>query len=243
VREIESMKFVKGLLSVTALSAIAIISHTGSAQAISFSITHGAPGAGGVTNQGAYSDLQLPGTKTVDFNSGSVPTTGFAKYSFQKNNGSSSVRSDVWAPAGVSGQVNTSKYLAVFAGNDVTIDLANHLDYFGINWGAMSPGNVFSFFDGNRLIQTIGYNDVNPLAEVRASQHGNEGNGFVHFTATQKNQYFNRIVISQIGGGGFESDNHSFRMASVPEPTAILGLTAVGGALLLKRKKQTQIEE
>ncbi|MCU0547730.1 MAG: PEP-CTERM sorting domain-containing protein [Leptolyngbya sp. Prado105] len=237
------MKFVKGLVSVAAVSAIAVISHAGSAQAISFSITGGATGPGGVTNQGAFSDLQLPGTRTVDFNSGSAPTTGFAKYSFQNASGSSNVRSDVWSPAGVGGAVNDSKYLAVFAGNDVTIDLEGHLDYFGINWGAMSPGNTFSFFDGGRLIKTVGYTDVNPLAEVRAAQHGNEGNGYVHFSTNQKNEFFNRIVISQIGGGGFESDNHSFRMASVPEPTAILGLSAVAGALLLKRKKQVQTEE
>lgn len=58
---------------------------------------------------------------------------------------------------------------------------------------------------------------------------------------------FDRIVISQFGGGGFETDNHSFRRGSnafdfenptsVPEPGVVLGLMGVGGLLLRKRNK------
>lgn len=232
-----------------AVSAVAVLSHVGSAQAISFNITRGVAGPGGVTNQGAYSEyFQKDGTTTIDFNSGSAPTTGFAKYTFQ-NGTKSSVRADVWAPAGESGQVNAGKYLAVFEGDRVTIDLAEKLNYFGINWGAMSGGNTFSFFNGDKLIQTITYSDVNPVAPVKAPQHGGEGNGYLHFYADNASQYFNRIVISQAGGGGFESDNHSFHLASkgdprsVPEPAAILGLAAVGSTLLLKRKTQGVTEK
>lgn len=242
------MKFVKGLLSVAAVSAVAVLSHAGSAQAISFNITRGVAGPGGVTDQGAYSEhFKKDGTTTIDFNSG-APTTGFVKYSFENGN-SSSVRADRWAPAGESGQVNVGNYLAVFQGDKVTIDLAEKLNYFGMDWGAISSGNTFSFFNGNKLLQSFNYDDVNPVAPVRAAQHGGEGNGYLHFYANSADQYFNRIVISQVGGGGFESDNHSFHLASkgdpraVPEPAAILGLTAVGGAFLLKRKKQVQIEE
>jgi hypothetical protein len=59
---------------------------------------------------------------------------------------------------------------------------------------------------------------------------------------------FDQIVISQSGGGGFESDNHSFHMGNkafdfengkdVPEPGIALGLVATSGTFLFKRKKQ-----
>ncbi|HTL90475.1 MAG TPA: PEP-CTERM sorting domain-containing protein [Leptolyngbya sp.] len=243
------MNFIKGLASVVAMSAIAAFSHAGSAQAITFDITRGVAGPNGVTNQGAYSDfLNNAGTRTIDFNSGAAPTTGFAKYTFQNGN-SSSVRSDVWAPAGANGEVNNTSYLAVFGGDSVTIDLAETLNYFGIDWGAISSGNVFSFFMGDRLVKSFSTEDVNPVAPVHAAQHGGEGNGYLHFYSENQQDLFNRIVITQNGGGGFESDNHSFHIASygdprkVPEPTAVLGLMAAGGALLLKRRNQAQIEE
>ena len=233
-----------------ALSAIAAFSHPGSAQAITFNITRGVAAPNGATDQGAFSDfVSQKGTKTVDFNSGSAPTTGFAKYTFQNNSGSSSVRADMWAPAGANGEVNKGNYLAVFNGNNVTIDLAETLNYFGMDWGAISPGNVFSFFKGDQLVKSFSTEDVNPVAPIRAAQHGGEGNGYLHFYSEGKNDLFNRIVITQAGGGGFESDNHSFHIASygdprkVPEPTAILGLMAAGGALLLKRRNAAQIEE
>ncbi len=238
------MKLIKGAFSVVALSAIAALSHMGSAQAISFNITTGVAGPNGVTNQGAYSEFHtLKGTTTIDFNSGSVPTSGFAQYSFANNSGSSNVRSDVWAPAGANGEVNTGSYLAVFQGNEVTIKLAETLNYFGINWGAISGGNVFSFFKDNQLVKSISTEDVNPLAPVRAAQHGGEGNGYLHFYSESANDNFNKIIITQTGGGGFESDNHSFHKGSgaftpVPEPSIVLGLMTAGGSLLLKRKKQ-----
>lgn len=242
------MKFIKGLCSVVAISAIAALSQAGSAQAISFNITRGAAGPGGVTNQGAFSDFwNDPGTKTIDFNSGSAPTTGFAKFSFE-NASISSVRADRWAPAGANGEVNEGNYLAVFQGGSVTIQLESALRYFGMNWGAISSGNVFSFFKGNNLIKSFSTDDVNPVAPVRADQHGGEGNGYLHFYADASDA-FDRIVITQTGGGGFETDNYSFNAGDprdprkVPEPTAVLGLMAAGGALLLKRRTQAQVEE
>ena len=59
------------------------------------------------------------------------------------------------------------------------------------------------------------------------------------------NDNFNKIVISQTEGGGFESDNHTFRVGtgkynptSVPEPGMIVGLATVGGFFIRKRQKQ-----
>jgi hypothetical protein len=243
------MKLIKHATLIAALSVAATLSYTHSAQAFSFKMTTGVNGPNNETNQGAYSEFaKLKGTTTIDFNSGKAPTTGMAKYSFQKNTGSSSVRADKWAPAGAKGEVNTTNYLAVFKDNDVTINLQKSLNYFGIDWGAISGGNVFSFFKGNQLVKSYSTADVNPLAPIKAKQHGGEGNGYLHFYADSAADIFDKIVISQKGGGGFESDNHSFHEGtgkfdfdnpqSVPEPGMVLGLLAIGGAAVRKRNLQ-----
>lgn len=243
------MKFIQQALCVAALSTVAAVSYSGSAQAISFKMSTGVAGPSSVTDQGAFSEFyKLKGTTTIDFNSGKAPTTGFAKYTFENGN-RSSVRADQWAPAGANGERNMSNYLAVFDGDKVTIELAKTLNYFGIDWGAISGGNIFSFYNGNKLVQSFSTADVNPVAPVKAAWQGGEGNGYVHFYSTSTADTFNRIVISQQGGGGFESDNHSFHVGngafnpeSVPEPSVVLGLAAAGGTLLIKRKRKKHSE-
>jgi hypothetical protein len=237
-------------IAALSLSAISSFIYAGSAQAISFKVNTGIAGPNGETNQGAFSEFsKVDGTRTIDFNNGQAPTTGFAKYSFE-NGKKSSIRSDQWAPAGAKGEVNSSKYLAVFNGDKVTINLDNYLNYFGIDWGAISDNNTFSFYNGNTLIKSFTTQDVNPVAPIKASQHGGQGNGYLHFYSDSSNDIFNKIVISQAStnGGGFESDNHSFHLGtgrftgfdpkSVPEPSVILGMVAVGGMFLCKRKNE-----
>ncbi|MCC5601661.1 Npun_F0296 family exosortase-dependent surface protein [Nostoc favosum] len=239
-------------IAALSLSAISSFIYAGSAQAISFKMTTGIAGPNGETNQGAFSEFtKLPGTTTINFNDGKVPTTGFAKYSFENTSGTSSVRSDVWAPPGVKDtDINKSSYLAVFNGDKVTINLDGYLNYFGIDWGAISANNTFSFYNGNTLIKTFTTADVNPVAPTHGSQQNGEGSGYVHFYSNSTNDIFNKIVISQTStnGGGFESDNHSFHSGTdrftgfdpkaVPEPSVILGMLTVGGMFLRKRKNE-----
>lgn len=236
------MKRIQSFFGILTISAVALMGQAQSAQAFDLKLTNGVASSTGVTSQGAYSEYAgLSTVKTIDFNSGSVPTKGFAKYSFQSNNSVSNVRSDVWAPSGSKGEVNKGNYLAVFEGNNVTIDLASRVKYFGIDWGAMSGGNTLSFYNGDSLVKSYSTKTVAPLASIHAQQHGGEGNGYAHFTASNTGEMFNRIVISQVGGGGFESDNHSFSITdptkSVPEPGIMLGLAAIGGSIWSKRKR------
>lgn len=243
------MKFTRTLASIATLSAVAILGQVGTAQAFTFKMTTGINGPNNVSNQGAFSDFSGRSTvRTVDFNSGAAPTTGFAQYSFQKADGSSSVRSDSWAPSGAKGEVNESKYLAVFEGNSVNIKLGSMVNYFGVGLGAISGGNTFSFYRGDTLVKSYSTDDFNALASLQAAQHGGEKNGFGHFYADNASEVFDRMVISQIGGGGFETDNHSFNIGdggfdpkdpskSVPEPGIMLGLAAIGGSVFAKRKR------
>jgi hypothetical protein len=245
------LKSVLKFVVATVIGTVAVSAYASSAQAFSFRVTQGNQTLGSAMNQtGGYSDFYgLNGFQHVDFNSG-LPTTGPIRYSFQNPTGSSSVRSDVWAPTAYTGEKNTSNYLAVFNGNAATINLDSAYSYFGINWGAISANNTFAFYKGNQLIRSITTDDINPLATVSASHQNNERNAYVHFYANNSREVFDRIVISQASrvGGGFESDNHSFRIGSqgfdwndptkTPEPATMLGLAAVGGAAWLKKRKQ-----
>ncbi|MCX7593212.1 MAG: PEP-CTERM sorting domain-containing protein, partial [Fischerella sp.] len=154
------MLFSRKTVLTAALSVLATLTYANSAHAITFKVTTGTTGLNGETNQGAFSEFsKKPGVVTVDFNSGSVPTDGFAKYSFV-GEGGSSVRADMWAPVGPNGEKNNSNYLAVFQGKDVVIELANYLNYFGINWGAAHQNNIYSFYNGNTLVQSFSTADI-----------------------------------------------------------------------------------
>jgi hypothetical protein len=166
--------------------------------------------------------------------------------SAQAYSGQTGVYNDKWAAAGPKGEVNNSKYLAVFQGDEVKMTFAKTMNYFGIDWGAISGGNIFSFYNKGQLVKSFSTEDVNPVAPVHASQHGGEGNGYLHFMSSSAKDVFDEIKIIQKGGGGFESDNHSFMEGtgafhdpqSVPEPTMTLGLMVVGGSFLLKQRKK-----
>lgn len=256
--------FLRKIASIAALSlgALASFSYAGSAHAISFTMGTGTTSPEGKTNQGAYTKDK--NAITIDFNdtknekgktvNGKIPTTGFAQYSFSNPKGTSQVRSDQWAPTGPDGEKNTSKYLEVFNNSFVTISLESLTKSFGIDWGAAHPGNTLSFLNGDKLIQTFTTADIGKFAlysKFHAGVKGAvgavklddgkyyQGNGYVQFFAENANEYFNKIVISQKGAGGFESDNHSFR--TVPEPSLALGMLAIGGGMLLCKRKNQKV--
>lgn len=227
------------------------------AQAFSFRVTSGINGPNGETNQGAFSEFYgLKNTRNVDFNNGSAPSTGFAQYSF--GGSSSSVRKNMWAPVGPKGEQNTSSYLAAFSGSNVTIKLQETLNYFGINWGAAHGGNTYTFYKGDQLVKSFQTSDIEAAGGFhiysalhpgsgQGAKDGKQGNGYVHFYADQDNETFDKIVISQVGGGGFETDNHSFHIGSkafnwnnpekTPEPGMILGAIAVTGGIVFRRRR------
>ena len=221
---------------------------------------------------GAFSDFYYTeGVTTIDFNdpgerqavAGQDNAYTFGDesmvFTFDKALGvdRTDIKRDVWAPTGTNAERNTSDYLAVFQGNSVTVDLADNLNYFGMNWGALSPENKFEFLqvDENGVETSLGLFDYNNVfgssdskLPTRAAHHNNEYNGYVHFYANEENGLFNRIKITQNGGGGFETDNYSFRVsdksfnfdegadtAKTPEPGIILGLISFGGLMLRRR--------
>ncbi|MEH1882965.1 Npun_F0296 family exosortase-dependent surface protein [Nostoc sp.] len=238
----------KKIAWIAILSTIASISYAGSANALGFTYHPGSYRQATELNEGVFSEnVNNDGYTTFDFNDGKVPGNDLVKYSFSKGSysttaysGQTGIYSDVWAPSGANAQVNQTDYLAVFSDSDTIIEAQqnNTFSYFGFDAGALSGGNTLKFFNGTTLIKELTYDVLNSMATVGASQHGGQKNGFFEFFSEGTNDTFNKIVISQTEGGGFESDNHTFRVQSVPEPSVTFGILAIGGLFLYKRQNQ-----
>lgn len=240
--------FFKKIALIAALSTIASVSYAASADAFSFTYEPGSYRQATDVNEGVFSDnVNSNGYTTFDFNDGKAPGNDLIKYSFSKDSystkaysGQTGIYSDVWAPSGANAQVNKTDYLAVFSDGDVTIQAQgnNTFSYFGFDTGALSVGNTLKFFNGTTLVKELTYDVLNSMATVEASQHGEQKNGLFQFFSEGTNDTFNKIVISQTASGGFESDNHTFRVQSVPEPNLTFGMLALGGLFMYKRQNQ-----
>ncbi|MEH1997952.1 MAG: PEP-CTERM sorting domain-containing protein [Nostoc sp.] len=223
-------------LSLALVGTAVLLMSANPAGAVSLSTGSTTPTANGIFST-------VPGAVTVNFESG-APTTGFAKYSSPVGTPTvvqGSVDSQYAAPAG-----DTSKYLTISPTNfnvkgntgSVTIDFAQALDYFGLQWGSIDKYNSIAFFNGNTLLNTFTGSQV-PGTTASGNQFSPQDNVFVNFLA-EGGQTFNKIVLSS-SDIAFESDNHSYRLASVPEPTATLGLLAFGvmsAGSFVKRKSK-----
>lgn len=221
------MKILKKLSIATAgavVVAIAIADQA--AQAITFNSTAYSSGACGTTNGCTSSQT---GATTIDFNSGSAPTTGFARYSLPSRAAvGTNPLPNATAPTG-----DTSPYLAiggpvnnlgaVIGGTTtVTIDFSSSLDYFGLYWGSIDSTNSISFYNGTTQVgQTYDTSDI-----------GN-GSQYVNFFA-DSGQSFNQVRLSNTttltNTALFESDNHAYRAATaVPfEFSPSMGILALG---------------
>jgi hypothetical protein len=205
---------------------------------------------------GAFSDFSaLPGLVEVNFNNINAGgagdfTTGSLLFSAEKGFGvnGTNLKADVWAPANPDGSKNDSQYLAVFNGNKVTVSLGQTMNYMGINWGALSPNNTFTLLREGAVVGSFNYDSINPLAPTYAP-HQNQQNAYLHLYADSDEALFDTLVLEQVSthGGGFEVDNFSYIAAdskfewqeSVPEPGMVVGLLAIGGTALLKRRNDS----
>jgi hypothetical protein len=213
---------------------------TGANPASALSLTKG--GSTPVAGEGQYTNIQ--GATTINFNDGIAPSSGLVTYSATNGIVQGSVGGQYASPFG-----NNSKYLTIsptgaqdngqnFAGNsgDVTINFAQGLDYFGFYWGSVDTYNFVDVYSGSNLLQTFNGSNV-PGAPANGQQSGDVNNVYVNLLANA-GQTFDKVVFRSTGRA-FETDNHSYRVASVPEPGSILGLLAFGAVSvgsLLKRK-------
>ncbi len=128
-----------------------------------------------------------------------------------------------------------------------TTTLPQGLNYFGYWLSALDGGNRLEFFNGATSLGIItpalvsGFTGACPASAYCGNpnapflgQNNREPYAFLNVYFTNGMTY-DRIRIYQIGGGGYESDNHTvgyfIRMGGIPEP-ATWGLMIAGFGLV-----------
>lgn len=122
------------------------------------------------------------------------------------------------------------------------------LNYFGVWASALDASNTVSFYSGATLLSST---NLTAFA-LDDAYRGNPSGPFAGSNQSEKYAFFNfavsegydRVVLSQNGGGGFELDNVTIgTAAAVPEPAnwamLIAGFGLVGAAA--RRRRQTAV--
>ena len=104
-----------------------------------------------------------------------------------------------------------------------TLSLTTAISYFGMWWSAGDANNFLSFYSGNNLVAS--FSTATLLSKLPSSYFGNPTPGYTGADGTEAfaflNFYgtagttFDKIVLSDPSTtSGFESDNHTIRVAS-----------------------------
>jgi hypothetical protein len=138
------------------------------------------------------------------------------------------------------------------------------IKYFGLFFSSLDDGNELTFYNGSTEIARLSISNfstlVNNSGDFTGGPYLNEPSAFFNFYADAGEQ-FTRIALTQTTlGGGFENDNHTFRIpdaeaisgtgvnlsglnfsgnvtTAVPEPFTIIG-TLVGGTAAFRLRKK-----
>ncbi|WON74046.1 PEP-CTERM sorting domain-containing protein [Nitrosospira sp. Is2] len=129
--------------------------------------------------------------------------------------------------------LGVSQYLSTGIG-EVTLQLDQYHNYFGLLWGSVDDYNRLSFYDGANLLFSYTGLDVDQLA------NGNQGAAGTFYVNINSDTAFNRVVASSTSYG-FEFDNVALannlaipaEVSVVPEPHTYIMLLA--GLVLVGR--------
>ena len=141
------------------------------------------------------------------------------------------------------GAGGTGRYATVQTSNVLTMTGAA-TDYFGLWASSLDGGNTVAFYKGDLLVDSINLTNY----ALDDSYKGNPSTLFLGQNAGEKYAFFNfvvtggfdKIVLIENGGGGFELDNVTVgTRAAVPEPASwalmIAGFAMIGSAM--RRRK------
>ncbi|MBN3960796.1 PEP-CTERM sorting domain-containing protein [Nostoc sp. NMS8] len=191
-------------------------------------------------NSGPFSSYT--DAKTVTFDDGTAnDPNGFVTYSnITSNIVEGSVSGQYASPYG-----DNTKFLTIspvgsnVAGDSgfVNIKFKEAVNYFGFYAGSLDDYNFVDIYKGNQLLKTFSGADV-PTATANGSWTSSEANMFVNLVA-DTGETFDRVVMRS-NGVAFETDNHAYRLASVPEPSAMLGVLAIGACGMMSVFKRSQ---
>lgn len=131
-----------------------------------------------------------------------------------------------------------TQYLTTGIG-EVTLQLAESHQYFGLLWGSVDDYNSLSFYSGTTLLFNFTGHDVDALA------NGNQGADGTLYVNINSDTPFDRVIASSTSYG-FEFDNVALSVNSiglpeigvVPEPgtLALLGLGLLAGVVARHRR-------
>lgn len=226
--------------SIALVGAVIITTATNPVNAITLSL-----GGTSVAGQGKFSSL--PNVTTIDFNDGTVPSSGIAVYSTPTSTSTSFAKVVSGHHPNLGYAQPTDDKTPYFTitrlgantrSTPLTINFSSAMDYFGFYWGAVDPWNTVKFYKDNTLISKFTGGDVINKGLTSNSE-------FVNFFAAPGESFDKVILELAPAWGGFETDNHAYRVyKSVPEPSSVLGLLAFGTfaiSSLLKRKRQQKV--
>jgi len=153
-------------------------------------------------------------------------------------------------PADEFGGAGGTGYYPEVIDNTYTITLTSGgipgVNYFGMWFSALDPGNELQFSENSTLLYTFTPQEFVSLvgacpgtgfcgdpSGTFAGQNSNQQYAFLNFFDT--NGYFNTIVFTEnYGDGGFESDNHTVGYQDPSNPSGtVIGATPEPGTLLL----------
>lgn len=170
------------------------------------------------------------GNCTVSFNDGTAANTCGASYALASGSiVQGTISGQHAAPAG-----DTSRYLTVgpTAGNDIQVTLTEQANYFGFYAGSLDTYNEVSFYLGGSLVDSFTGTQINAVAFPGTGATGNQNlAAYINYYTTDAVQ-FDRVVFSS-SQNAFETDNHSFAMATPPGQVPLPGTVALLGAGML----------
>ncbi|MEH2213686.1 Npun_F0296 family exosortase-dependent surface protein [Nostoc sp.] len=191
-------------------------------------------------NSGPFSSYA--DAKTVTFDDGTAhDPNGFVTYSnITSNIVQGSVSSQYASPYG-----DNTKFLTIapvgsnVAGDSglVNIKFKEAVNYFGFYAGSLDDYNFVDIYKGDQKLKTFSGADV-PTAIANGSWTSSEANMFINLVA-DTGESFDRVVMRS-NGVAFETDNHAYRLASVPEPSGMLGVLAIGACGMMSLFKRSQ---
>lgn len=210
------------VFGLTAVSASAVV------------VTVNPPGTP-VTNQGLVSSITGLTCQNISFNDSTNLQT-FVNPSTQCNSITYSFSGNPYVSGSLSGQYsalpnNTSVFLTAAPSQEgksgaspISISLPGNANYFGFYSASLDAYNFIEFFE-NTISR--GQYSGTQLAALAGIATGDQSTGqYFNVYLSKDMGFFNKVVLTSTNFA-FETDNHSFGVAAVPESIPVPGVLAL----------------